>query len=99
MKRPVLETGKAVKTIFLSQAPKDMTPEDAGKAMDSHVNKMIGELVKSGKVVTSISKSIVGYGDVKVVMKWAVLGEKQTKKARRAATAQKAGAAGHNPVP
>lgn len=99
MKRPVLETGKAVKTIFMSQAPADMTPDDAHEAIQRHVNQMTGELVKGGKVVTGISKSIVGYGDVKITMKWAVLGEKQTKKARRASRAKKTGAAGHGSVP
>lgn len=99
MRRPVLETGKAVKTVFLSQAPADLAPDKASEVIDRHVGTMIAELVKGGKVVTGISKSVVGYGDVKITMKWAVLGEKQTKKARRAAGAQKAGAAGHGSVP
>jgi hypothetical protein len=83
----------------MSQAPADMTPDDANEAIRRHVNQMTGELVKDGKVVTSISKSIVGYGDVKIIMKWAVLGEKQTKKARRAARAEKTGTPGHTSVP
>lgn len=99
MRRPILETGKAVKTVFMSQARADMTPDDAHEAVQRHVNQMIGGLVKGGKVVTSISKSIVGYGDVKITMKWVVLGEKQTKKARRAAAAKKVGATGHASVP
>ena len=98
MRRPIIETGTATKYVYLSQAPQKLTPDEANDAIRRHIGLMVAELGKENKLVTSITKTVVGWGDVRVQAKWVVLGEKETKKARRAKAGSQKASAGLAPV-
>lgn len=82
--RPVVDSGEAYKKVYLSKAPAHYDSEQLTKALEHHVRKMQKELAQSGKLVSSITKTIDGKdGDVRIIMKWVVLGAKRTKHWRR----------------
>jgi hypothetical protein len=82
--RPVVDSGEAYKRVYLSKAPAHFTSEQLSIALDSHVRKMQKELAQTGKLVISITKTLDGQdGDVRLIMKWVVLGAKRTKHWRR----------------
>ncbi len=82
--RPVLESGTAVKTIYISKAPMDMTSEQLEKALDRHETIMRKEITSTGRIVRKVIKTLHGLeGDVRFQMVWEVLGVKNTKKVRR----------------
>lgn len=82
--RPVIESGEAYKKVYLSKAPADFDSEKLTKALENHVRRMQKELARDGKLVTAITKTLDGQeGDVRVIMKWVVLGQKRNKHWRR----------------
>lgn len=84
MKRPVIDSGDAVKTIYLSKAPPSFGHEDLQRAMDWHIKDMRRELNFHGRTPTKITKVLWGEGDVRVIMHWEVYGNKPTKRERHA---------------
>lgn len=89
--RPVLESGSAYKTIYLSKAPSSMGHEELAKALEKHVRQMQAELQYDGKLVTKTVKTITGEGDARVTMSWVILGVKNTKHTRRALNGRNVG--------
>lgn len=82
--RPVLESGTAIKTVYLSRAPQELTSEQLAKALDNHTRKMQAEIQASGRIVRRVIKTVAGLeGDVRIQMMWEILGSKPTKHYRR----------------
>lgn len=91
--RPIIDSGEAFKKVYLSKAPVDFDSEKLAKALEHHVRKMQAELARDGKLVTSITKTLDGKeGDVRVICRWVVLGQKRNKHWRRRNAVQKPGA-------
>lgn len=83
--RPVIDSGQAYKTVFLSKAPPKWGTDELNKALDHHIHKMRKEVAADGKLVTKIYTTVWGVdGDCRIVMNWEVLGEKRTKSWRKA---------------
>ena len=91
--RPVLESGTAVKTVYLSKAPIDWDREKLEKALESHEKRMFIELQDSGRIVRKVIKTLAGMeGDVRIQMVWEILGTKNTKAYRKTLKEAKLGA-------
>lgn len=93
--RPVLESGTALKTVYLSKASQKLSQEQLEKAMENHERIMRKELQASGRIVRKITKTLAGIeGDVRLMMTWEILGAKKTKeyRARLKANASDVGA-------
>lgn len=80
--RPVIDSGEAFKTVYLSKAPAHFTHEDMEKALNHHVRAMQKELQAQDRMVTSIVKTLRGE-DAVIHMKWVVYGAKRNKHWRR----------------
>ncbi len=81
--RPVLESGEAVKNVYLSKAPPSFGNDELEKALNDHIRRMRKEMHRDGKQITKITKVLWGEGDVRLIATWQVLGAKRTKKYRK----------------
>lgn len=82
--RPVLESGTAFKTVYLSKAPKAMTHERMAEVLNAHERQMRIELQLSGRLVRKVTRIASGSeGDCKLLMSWEILGSKKTKAWRK----------------
>lgn len=82
--RPVLESGTAIKTVYLSKASTKLSQEALEKALDGHERTMRSELQDSGRIVRKVTRTLAGAeGDVRLLMTWEILGAKRTKLYRK----------------
>lgn len=82
--RPVIDSGTAFKTVYLSRAPEKWGNDELLKALEHHEYLMRKELQAKGYIVRKTIRTVSGLGgDVRVQMLWEVLGEKRTKTYRR----------------
>ena len=94
--RPVIESGTAYKTVYLSKAAKTVGYEKMAEVLDYHEYLMRKELQASGKIVRKVTRTITGQeGDCRIIMTWEVLGAKRTKHYRRAMMGDNAANAGN----
>jgi hypothetical protein len=83
--RPVIDSGTAYKTVYLSRAPLSLDNEGLVKALERHEFLMRKELQDRGYIVRKTIRTVAGLnGDIRVQMLWEKLGEKRTKEFRKA---------------
>ena len=83
--RAVLESGTAIKTVYLSKAQEKTTEKEAERILQFHERDMRKEMQKDGRLILRLTRIMSGQrGDVRLLADWVILGVKKTKHHRRA---------------